>query len=291
MQITAVSAAHTMQMFATKRTLVQIMQCGVAHPGVGSLQLAQLLVLRLYGKVTIGVSRNVSSMQKLSQAVSGSHFVSVAGNYQLVPLMEKGTLQQIMAAAAQLGTKQVAKRYGKVTPIGVPPRLTMSGVVIPGATSTAAAPSQSSPGWAQVTTLATRPVMMRQPPTTWLRIPVMQHVVFPHVVVGVAGAGAHIHRHGGVLLLRPRHIRGGDRGRRPRRTLLGEGPRRHRHQMCGGEHHHRQCLLPLKHGDEQRASVDNRMPQSLAGVSPAMLIYDDVEQSLSSRTATRTGRR
>mmetsp|Transcript_10012 Transcript_10012/g.22253 ORF Transcript_10012/g.22253 Transcript_10012/m.22253 type:complete len:231 (-) Transcript_10012:872-1564(-) len=230
-------------------------------------------------------------MQKPPQAASGSHFVNVEANSQLVPLMERGTLQQIMAAAAQLGTKQVARRCGEVTPIGVPPLLTMSGVVIPGATSTAAAPSQSSPGSAQVTTLATRPVMMRQPPTTWLPTPVMQHDVFPHVVVGVEGAGAHIHRHGGVLLLLPRHIHGVDLGRRPRHTLLGEGPRHHRHQMCGEGHHHHQCLHPLKHGDEQRASVDNRMPRSLAGVSQVMLIYDGAEQSLSNRTATRTGHR
>ena len=60
MQITAVSAVHTTQMFATKLTLVQTMQCGVAHPGVGSLQLAQLHVLRRYGKVIIGVRRNAS---------------------------------------------------------------------------------------------------------------------------------------------------------------------------------------------------------------------------------------
>ena len=65
-------------------------------------------------------------MQKLSQAASGSHFVNVAGNYQLVPFMERGTLQQIMAAAAQHGTRQVARRCGEVTPIGVPPPLTMN---------------------------------------------------------------------------------------------------------------------------------------------------------------------
>ena len=65
-------------------------------------------------------------MQKPSQAASGSHFVNVEANSQLVPLMERGTLQQIMAAAAQLGTKQVARRCVEVTPIGVPPLLTMN---------------------------------------------------------------------------------------------------------------------------------------------------------------------
>ena len=44
-----------------------------------------------------------------------------------------------------------------------------SGVVIPGATSTAAAPSQSSPGSAQVTTLATRPATWSQGVIHWKR--------------------------------------------------------------------------------------------------------------------------
>ena len=62
-------------------------------------------------------------MQKLFQLAGGSHFVSVAGNYQLVPLMETQTLQQIMAAAAQHGTRWIVRSFGEVTQTAVGTRL------------------------------------------------------------------------------------------------------------------------------------------------------------------------
>jgi len=62
--------------------------------------------------------------------------VSVEGNYQQVPLMEK-ILQMTMAVAVRLGTVSIARMFGKTSQavVGVL-LLTMNGAVIPGAMST-----------------------------------------------------------------------------------------------------------------------------------------------------------
>lgn len=86
--------------------------------------------------------------------------------------------RQIMVAVASLGTAWDAKILGTTTPTADGTAATlMTGVVIPGAMSTIAAPLQSSPGLAPVTTLATRHVMIQTGRTMRTLTPATERIV------------------------------------------------------------------------------------------------------------------